>query len=78
MNYPFLVPYAGQNPPMLVGCALCRAEPWCRPGAEQTVPHHMPFKRTGELPPVVDSTCVPPFPAACGWCPLPGGALRDP
>ena len=27
MNYLWVVPYAGQSPPMLVGRALCRAEP---------------------------------------------------
>ena len=61
MNYSCLVPCAGRNPAMLAGCALCWAEPCCSPGAQQTVPHHMPFKRTVKLPPVLDSTCVPPF-----------------
>ena len=78
MNYSCLVPCAGRNPPMLAGCALCWAEPCCSPGTQQTVPHHMPFKRTVKLPPVLDSTCVPPFHAASGSCPMRGGTLHDP
>ena len=124
----WVVPYAGRNPPMLVGRALCRAEPsmtregqgpvakppvmgpaagtWrgshtalsepptggChellvggalrraepsrRLDAQQRGPQHMPFREDGgAAPPAVDSTGVPPFPAACGWYPMLGGTL---
>ena len=62
MNCWWVVPYAGRNPP--AGMTPPK-------GAHNTCR----FERTGELPPAVDNTGVPPFLAACGWCPMPGGTL---
>ena len=60
---------------LLVGDALCRAEPSCRHDAQQRGPQHMPFREDRGAGTRVDSTVVAPSPAACGWCPMPGGTL---
>ena len=49
---------------MLVGSALCRAEPSCREGAQQRGPQYTPFKRIGELL---------PRGGQYGWTSLPNG-----
>ena len=60
MNYSWVVPYAGRNPPA---------------GSTPSNGAHNTCRFESCPPPVVDSTGVPPFRAACGWCPMPGGTL---
>ena len=76
MNYLWVVPYAGRNPP--AGMTPSK-------GAHNTCR----FERTGELPPrggqhrcsslplqlVGGALCRAEPSHACGWCPMPGGTL---
>ena len=77
---------------LLVGGALCRAEPSRRHDAQQRGPQHMPFREDrGAAPPrwtaqvfllsvqlVGGALCRAEPSHACGWCPMPGGTLHDP
>ena len=58
------MPYAGRNPPADAAPSK-GAHDTCRSRGQGSCP-----------PPAVDSTGVPPFLAACGSCPMPGGTLR--
>ena len=74
---------------LLVGGALCRAEPSRRHDAQQRGPQHMPFREDrGAAPPrwtaqvflpslqlVGGALCRAEPSHACGWCPMPGGTL---
>ena len=76
---------------LLVGGALCRAEPSRRHDAQQRGPQHMPFREDrGAAPPrwtaqvflpslqlVGGALCRAEPSHACGSCPMPGGTLHD-
>ena len=81
-THSWVVPYAGWNPPMLVGGALCRAEPSRGHTARRRGPEHPPFMRTRGSPcsaqhmwsSLPSGLWVVPY---AGWNPpmLVGGAL---
>ena len=73
--------YAWQNPPMLVGGALCLAEPshacgWC-PMPGRTLPCLWVVPYAWQNPPMLVGGALrlaePSH--ACGWCPMPGRTL---